>query len=185
MQFEQIKSYPVIDIDVVIITVNACTYLNLSEIAHDDMTSYRSLGFEFDADVAQLDVVRSRKFQLYIYTDNPDVTYDLMTVTCTDADNHTNIKGVPLICQTHILNVGQGFVGREILLTDLIELDNYYEGFQLDGCLVKGNNPNKYTNEIFQILPDRIKIIGEVDVNYKYALVNNRQRRAMVLSFTE
>ena len=184
MQFEQIKSYPAIDIDVVIIAFNACTYINLSDVAHDDMTSYKKLGFEFEAEVAQLDVIRSRKFELRIYTDNPDVTYDLMTVTCTDADNHTSVKGVPLICNTHKLNVGQGFVGREILLTDLIALDNYYEGFQLDGCLVTGNNPNKYTNEIFQILPDRIKIIGEVDTSI-YALVNNRLRRAMVLSFTE
>ena len=195
MQFEQIKSYPVIDIDYIINKYNACTYINLSEVAHDDLTTYKKLGFEFEAPHTQLDVIRSRKYQLRMFYDEPDLLYDTLTVTVTDEQNHTSTKYVPLIgsdkeqsagSHGHTLDLGACTIGREILLSDIIAMDSIYEGFLLEGCCVAaGGASYKYKKDIFQIKKDRIKIIGNVSTETTYALVNEQQQRAVVFYFSE
>lgn len=75
---------PIILIEDVQIKYNACTYLNLSEIASDDFTSYKKLIFKFEAENVTLDVIRSRKYQLRMYTDDPDMEFDTLFVTVTD-----------------------------------------------------------------------------------------------------
>lgn len=81
---EKANQAPVVLIEDVQIKYNACTYLNLSEIASDDFTSYKKLIFNFEAENVTLDVIRSRKYQLRMYTDDPDMEFDTLFVTVTD-----------------------------------------------------------------------------------------------------
>lgn len=190
----EMATYPVIDITYVICGYNACTYVNLSEVAHDDNTSYKKLQFEFEAQYTTLDVIRSRKYELRLFAVDPDLLYDTLTVAVTDEQNHTSTKYVPLIYSDkgasagshgHTLNLGACTIGREILLSDIIAMDSIYEGFLLEGCRVAGGASYKYQKDIFQIKKDRIKIIGNVSTETTYALVNEQQQRAVVFYFSE
>ena len=91
--------YPVIIMpNPTFIKYNACTYINLSEIATDDTTSYKKLDFQFECDSEDvvIDVIRSRKYQMRTYTDNPDLDETILHVTVTDLDGFTTKKDITL-----------------------------------------------------------------------------------------
>lgn len=84
---EKANQAPVVLIEDVQIKYNACTYLKLSDIFSDDNTSWKKLKYTFTAKNVSVKVCM--KTQLSMISTNPDLEYDTLFVTVTDAEGLT------------------------------------------------------------------------------------------------
>ncbi|MBP5583210.1 MAG: T9SS type A sorting domain-containing protein, partial [Bacteroidales bacterium] len=85
---------PEILMDTIMIKYNACNYIQLSELVSDDFTPYNKMKYSFTSNVKASVMLRK---QLRLFTDNPDLESDILTMTVTDADGVSTTKDILLL----------------------------------------------------------------------------------------
>jgi hypothetical protein len=85
---------PEILMDTIMIKYNACNYIQLSELVSDDFTPYNKMKYSFTSNVKASVMLRK---QLRLFTDNPDLESDILTMTVTDAEGVSTTKDILLL----------------------------------------------------------------------------------------
>ena len=85
---------PEILMDTIMIKYNACNYIQLSELVSDDFTPYNKMKYSFTSNVKASVMLRK---QLRLFTDNPDLESDILTMTVTDAEGVSTTKEILLL----------------------------------------------------------------------------------------
>ena len=85
---------PVILMDTIVMKFNACSYILMKDLVSDDFTSTNQMKYTFSSKVKATLMLKK---QLRLFTDDPEIDYDILTMTATDAEGLTTTKEILLL----------------------------------------------------------------------------------------
>lgn len=180
------SKYPKFLIQVVWVKYNACTYLKLSDIFEFYDGSWKKFkDYIFMPDDPACSAKVCMKTQQSIIVTTQDNTYFNTHIAVSDTVGRRSEMYFPIICgDNHLLNiVGSVEPGTEFMFSELVSMDEYYNNFSFQDSVILSASTDDdahYTDKLFEIKSDRLRIIGNVEYGNVYALVDNIHKRAMV-----
>lgn len=87
--------YPKFLMDTIIMKYNAINYIQLADLVSDDSTPFNGMKYTFSSSEVKASI-KSRK-QLFLFTSDPYLESDILTMTATDLDGFSTTQDILLI----------------------------------------------------------------------------------------